>query len=164
MEIFCGTLIIFIVALAWFYFDNRAMYQQTVTTLLQEQNLKVLCMNCVRVYGYERKQYVDQCEIPACGLRKDGIPDNSEYLITNFDIAVTGSPRFQELNYDPHGIDFIKKHLNHICFDGDYKIYGHPSQLNINHDCYFFKPESLAPKNLSLKERLKIFFNMAKVS
>ncbi len=166
MEIAFGVLIIFMALLLMIYFDNRKKYFQVLHDLSIKQNTDRFCKNCVRIYGYERQeQYVDQCEIPSCGLRPEGITDDSKFLITNFDIAVFGKPRYEELNYCQEGIDFLKSHLKHIifCNGKENMIYGHPSSLNINHDCFFYKEEEKKEiKKFSIKERFKIFFKVVR--
>ena len=94
-------------------------------TLVQE---KVYCKDCVRWYSTG----ADQCEIPSCG-----IPTKNRFSLNKeFNKAVgerTGK-------VDKAGQEFIKSHIERIYSCDDKKmIYGSPSQLNVNNDCYFYK-------------------------
>ncbi len=93
-------------------------------TLVQE---KVYCKNCVRWYSTG----ADQCEIPSCGITSNDRENTSEFR------KATGKQKY----IDKSGQSFIKSHLKRISFcNSNYSmIYGHPTKLNANNDCYFYK-------------------------
>ncbi len=93
-------------------------------TLLQN---KVYCSNCIRWYFTG----VDQCEIPSCG-----IPIGDRF---NTNKAFGKAVGKKVGKVDKVGQKFIKSHIKYIHSYTDKKIYGSPSQLNINNDCYFYK-------------------------
>lgn len=80
----------------------------------------VHCRNCIRWYFTG----ADQCEVPNCGIFADeGLEQK------------TGTKEKR----DQDGINFLKEHLEYINGIGN-KVFGHPTQLNKNLDCYFYKP------------------------
>lgn len=88
---------------------------------------KVYCRDCIRWYGTK----VDQCDIPSCG-----IPMEDRFSINkDFDKAVN----VEAGPVDKEGQEFIKNHIERIHSCTNKKIYGSPSELNTNNDCYFYK-------------------------
>lgn len=83
------------------------------------------CKNCLRWY----RDYTDQCNIPDCGISyKEKI---------DFNIAIGNINKY----YDSDGLKFIEKNLKPpytLCGSLTHKIYGKPSLLNKNNDCYFY--------------------------
>jgi hypothetical protein len=93
-------------------------------------NNKKYCKNCTLWYC----TYANQCNIPSSGLELL----NNDESSNNFNIAIG--------KVDSIGVQFIKSHLKYIDYVNENKtlIYGHPSELNKNNDCYFYsKPLSL---------------------
>jgi len=83
---------------------------------------RIHCINCKRWYITTGE---DQCDIPDCGIFEDEV---------NFLNAIGLKSR-----KDINGINFIKNHMDEI-YQSDQLgiIYGKPSELNINNDCYFY--------------------------
>jgi len=98
---------------------------------------KIFCKNCTRFYMTE----ADQCEIPDCGMRKLENFDNNTIRTNNpkqYSIAVG--------RYDQNGIDFLEGKIKFYSYTTSIKkdnIFGHPSDLNKNNDCYFYKERRL---------------------
>jgi len=92
---------------------------------------KKYCTNCVRWYGQHKSlELIDQCDIPASGYQYKDEPREKQ----NF-LAAKG-----ELDW--YAYYFINTKLKYVFYtediNGNKMIYGHPSQLNWNNDCYFY--------------------------
>lgn len=87
---------------------------------------KVYCKNCLRWYSAG----TDHCGIPDCGV----------FEKEDFNKAVG-----KKESFDIEGYKFIKSHMPRIYGYAGKELFGHPSQLNKNNDCYFYKalPECL---------------------
>ena len=93
------------------------------------------CKDCVRLYDH----FTDQCEVPACGL--DYETDDHDKRLKFAEAAGLPIPENFSL-VDEEGAAFLKTHLQYLNFCGHKtKVIGHPTELNVNHDCYFFKPQ-----------------------
>lgn len=105
-----------------------------------EENVKskVYCKNCKRWYG----NGIDQCEIPSCGIQytRHGCKSDEEYEAKKAYCKAVGL----EHKIDEKGIEFIVSHLKIIHFTNSKQdmLYGHPSQLNRDNDCYFYLPKT----------------------
>ena len=89
--------------------------------------MKKTCKTCIRWYGPS----FDQCEVPCCGitdLKRDA-----------FDRAL-GKKR--PVTPDPEGEKFLRSRSKYVFHSSARAslVYGHPSELNLNHDCYFHLP------------------------
>lgn len=102
---------------------------------------KVYCEDCARWYHTTR---ADQCEVPASGFQliypksSESQEDFNRFL--NYMRAI----RREDVAVDERAIEFIRNHLSFIHYrDAERTVlYAYPSELNLNNDCYFFKPHS----------------------
>jgi len=121
-----------------------------------EERHKVYCKNCQRWYGNS----IDQCEIPSCGIQytRYGCKSDDEYEAKKAYCKAVG----YDHKIDEKGIEFIVSHLKIIHFANSKQdmLYGHPSQLNRNNDCYFYLPKT-AKNSKGIMGRLKsLFYNL----
>lgn len=106
----------------------------------RDNKAKVYCKNCKR-FNIFSDSFLNLCKIPDCGL-----PFYNRYEYTdldsnfNFDKA-KGIFSTYNCTIDKKGQKFIKKHLSKIETNSieDGTIVGHPSELNYNNNCYFYK-------------------------
>lgn len=94
---------------------------------------RVYCKNCVRWYANQAnyKEDINQCDIPSCGIEL--LENNSDEKHLYY-IAIG--------KIDLIGIKFIEKYLDHIHFlQNRTEIFGKPSQLNQDNNCYFYLPK-----------------------
>lgn len=101
---------------------------------------KILCRDCARWYSATK---ADQCVVPSCD-----VPSNT-FLQSNSQYQQAVHGRLVGPDIDTQGAAFLKSKMRFINYCGDNMVYGHPSELNVNNDCYFFKPK--------LRFRLKKF-------
>ena len=100
----------------------------------------VYCKNCARLYD----NFTDQCNIPACGL--DHAVNNLEKRSKFAEAAGLPVVPPNLSVVDEEGAAFLTTHLKHIIFSRDTtEVFGYPTELNVNHDCYFFKPQDKDP-------------------
>lgn len=102
----------------------------------------VYCKDCVRWYCTG----ADQCEVPDCGFEE-----------TSEDFRRAVGP-IGSSGYDQEGLEFLKTHLERILKSSSGQVFGHPSQLNKNNDCYFHKP---LPTPFSWATAIARFFHHA---
>lgn len=105
----------------------------------------VHCTNCHRWY----RMGVDQCEVPDCGIDFEGYTSELDepsvpyasfrYTSESFNKAVR-APR-GKVNIE--GQQFMLNNMRMIHRSTSRKIYGHPSELNKNNNCIFFRPTVL---------------------
>jgi hypothetical protein len=90
---------------------------------------KILCKDCTRLYSTG----ADQCNIP---INPNAL-NSEEYMKAVYGMRLP--PGITEK--DKESIDVIKKRQGNIQHSGwrDDHVFGHPSQLNIDNDCRFFK-------------------------
>jgi len=97
----------------------------------------IQCKNCLRWYVTG----ADQCEVPACGI---DYCETDTKLLSDYKMRkATGKQKSAKISKkDDIGAIFIKSHLKYIFFANNTNklIYASPSELNINNDCYFYKP------------------------
>lgn len=98
--------------------------------------MKKYCKNCIRWYHTR----VNQCNIPNCGIFNQEIENKDMSVLEK----VTGSKeKLIKDKIDIEGQNFIKSHLGlkKICIRlfNSKEIYGIPTELNKNNDCYFYK-------------------------
>lgn len=90
----------------------------------------VYCKNCIRWYSTK----ADQCEIPSCDYFSKNKGNEAFYQAVGID---------NKRNlFEKEGLEFIKSHMRFI-HGNERKIYGKPSELNKNNDCYFYKTLSI---------------------
>lgn len=106
---------------------NMNDFIDLVGLTVREKDGRHYCKNCVRWYTTR----ADQCNIPNPGF----VEESSE-----FRQAVCGNT---SNCIDREKMEFAKKHLVYIHFSSRNKIFGHPTQLNRNNDCPFYKKAPL---------------------
>lgn len=96
-----------------------------------------LCKNCVRWYTTG----VDQCDIPNCGMtllaKAITAKDNK------FDRAIYGDNIEKEIskkNLEKAKFYLERCGITSSILAGNSKVYGHPSKLNYDNTCKFYKP------------------------
>lgn len=109
---------------------------------------KKYCKDCLRYYCTN----ANQCNIPNAGFLKCGDIKNNEVIddIMYDDINKKHKAYGLEIkNIDKEKMEFVSSHMSNIFFENakGSKIYGKPSELNINNDCVFYKA---LPKHLRL--------------
>ena len=112
-------------------------------------NTKVYCKDCSRFYITG----ANQCEIPDGGLHlinNETPEDELFFLVAKGDL-------------DMDQIRFINKKLKHIhrTVSEPNKIFGKPSELNVENDCIFYKGEDKDKDKVDLKVKfLNSFLDM----
>jgi hypothetical protein len=104
----------------------------------KDNKIKVYCINCLR---FNKNSCYNLCEIPDCGL-----PFDNRYEYTHldkdfqFDKAKGVFINHNQI-FDKKGQKFIKKRLSKIRTSSinEGTIIGHPSNLNYDNNCYFYK-------------------------
>lgn len=122
---------------------------------------KVYCEDCARWYGT-----TDQCEIPSSGIQlflKDGIESDEAFQCF---LNYINATRRDMVEVDETAIKFIRSHMPSIHYCNPYLrdwIYGKPSRLNKNNDCYFFLPKPSLRRRIRrcLTDRLRALFGIA---